>query len=94
MVYWQVATGRPLFFVTWPADDAVVVYQPASGDTHLVSAMGAALLESLQTLPATEEALFKYLVPDEELSPLVVHKLRRKFLIHFEQIGLIEKSHP
>ena len=58
MVYWQVATGRPLLFAAWPAEDAVVVYQPASGDTHLVSAMGAALLETLQTLPATEETLF------------------------------------
>lgn len=89
---WFVNPVNPLFFADWPGEDEVVAYQSTSGDTHLISAMGAAVLELLQAAPLSAEALFKALFPDEEPVDEAVARLRNTFLIHFEQLGLIEKS--
>ena len=89
---WRVNSANPIFFGAWPGEDAVVAYQSMSGDTHLISPMGAAVLELLQVAPLQEEAIFKDLFPDEEPVDSAITTLRNNFLIHFEQLGLIEKS--
>lgn len=89
---WFVNSANPVLFGAWPGEEAVVAYQSTSGDTHLISAMGAAVLELLQAAPLSAESLFKALFPDEEPVEDAVATLRNNFLIHFEQLGLIEKS--
>jgi PqqD family protein of HPr-rel-A system len=91
-VSWFVDPSNPIFFGAWPGEDAVVVYQSTSGDTHLISGMGAAVLEVLQAGPLSAEVVFKDLFPDEECEDTAVSNLRNNFLIHFEQLGLIEKT--
>lgn len=88
---WFVNPANPIFFGAWPGEDTVVAYQSTSGDTHLISAMGAAVLELLQVGPLSAEAIFKDLFPDEEPVDSAITTLRNNFLLHFEQLGLIEK---
>ncbi len=89
---WYINDDNPLFFAGWPAEDAVVVYQSSSGDTHLVNELGAAVLESLQASPATATTLFKRLYPSESLSNVAINKFSNNLLVNFEQLGLIEKT--
>lgn len=89
---WFVNPANPIFFAAWPGEDEVVAYQSTSGDTHLISAMGAAVLELLQAAPLSAEAVFKDLFPDEEPVAEALATLRNNLLIHFKQLGLIEKS--
>lgn len=89
---WFVDPANRIFFGAWPGEDVVVAYQSTSGDTHLVSAMGAAVLELLQAGPLSAEAVFEDLFPGEEPEDIAVSNLRNNFLIHFEQLGLIEKT--
>lgn len=89
---WFVNPVNPIFFGAWPGEDDVIAYQSTSGDTHLVSAMGAAVLELLQVGPLSVEAIFADLFPDEVLDDTAVSNLRNNLLIHFEQLGLIEKT--
>jgi len=91
-VSWFVDSANPIFFAAWSGEDSVVAYQSTSGDTHLISALGAAVLELLQVAPLSAEAVFKDLFPDEEPVDSAITTLRNNLLIHFEQLGLIEKS--
>ena len=88
---WLVNPANPLLFAAWPDEEWVVVYQPASGDTHLISTVGVAVLELLHQ-PLGAVAVFKALFPDDEPVKSAVATLRSNFLIHFEQLGLIQKS--
>ena len=89
---WLVNPANPLLFAVWPGEEWVVIYQSTSGDTHLISTVGAAVLELLQSQPLGAKALFKTLFPNEEPVDSSITTLRNNFLIHFEQLGLIEKS--
>ena len=88
---WFVNSANPIFFAAWLDEDAVVAYQSTSGDCHLISAMGAAVLELLQLAPHSAEAIFKDLFPAEEPTDSAIETLRNNFLLHFEQLGLIQK---
>jgi len=89
---WSVNSANPVRFAAWSGEDSVVAYQPISGDTHLVSTIGAAVLELLQSAPLSAEAVFKGLFPDEEPMENSIATIKNNFLIHFEQLGLIEKT--
>ncbi|MEZ0123275.1 MAG: HPr-rel-A system PqqD family peptide chaperone [Candidatus Reddybacter sp.] len=91
-VSWFVDPANPVFFGVWPGENTVVAYQSTSGDTHMISAMGAAVLELLQTGPLSVEAIFAELFPDDALEVTALNHLRNNFLIHFEQLGLIKKT--
>ncbi len=91
---WLVNPANPLLFAAWSGEEAVVAYQSTSGDSHLLSPVGAAVLELLQVAPLSEEAIFRKLFPGEEPVEKAVATLRNKLLIDFEQLGLIEKSLP
>ncbi len=89
---WLVNPANPVHFAAWSGEESVVVYQSTSGDCHLISPMGAVVLELLQAAPCDEEAIFKDLFPDEEPVESAVATLRSNLLIQLEQLGLIEKS--
>ena len=89
---WFVNPVNPIFFGAWPGEDGVVAYQSTSGDTHMISTLGAAVLELLQAGPHSAEAIFEDLFPGEVLQDTAVSNLRNNLLIHFEQLGLIEKT--
>lgn len=91
-VSWFVDPANPIFFGAWSGEDTVVAYQSISGDTHMISTMGAVVLELLQAGPLSAEAIFEDLFPGEVLEDTAVSKLRNNFLLHFEQLGLIEKT--
>lgn len=89
---WFVKKNNKLVFAGWPNEEIAVVYQASSGDSHCISELGMAVLEVLQQGAFSETAILERLFPNEEPSEKLQAHLRTNLLIHFEQLGLIEKT--
>jgi len=48
---WQSASAGELRFRSWGEDDLTVVYNTASGDTHLIDSSDVDILQRLQASP-------------------------------------------
>jgi PqqD family protein of HPr-rel-A system len=79
---WQLMAGKSLASRGW--DDEYVVYNPLSGDTHLLGADAMQLLSQLSAGPADEDALAQalHVEPDErEGMAVMLGELAALFLI-------------
>ncbi|MFC1685128.1 HPr-rel-A system PqqD family peptide chaperone [Pseudomonadota bacterium] len=91
---WRVNPHQPLSFFQHQEEEEVVVYQPASGDLHLVTAVSARILELLQETSLTSSELLQQMVPNKaglnqnEQSA----DLYRSHLRPFLKLGLIESA--
>jgi len=66
---WRVV-GPDLIWRSWPGEDEVVVYSPASGDVHLLNQAARRMVELAAEAPMTALELAASLdssAPDEEL---------------------------
>ncbi|MBI1336172.1 MAG: HPr-rel-A system PqqD family peptide chaperone [Phycisphaera sp.] len=89
---WVAAPDRKLTWRTW--DEAeTVVYDPGSGDTHVLDPISALVLERLEHQPMTRDALFEEV--GRELGVDVDATLRGhvdKTLEDFDDLGLIAQG--
>ena len=70
---------------TW--DENVLLFNPASGETHLLNPAALALLEQLSHTPASDSELERSLLP-ENADDTLKHALNQQ-LQQLEMIGLI-----
>ncbi|MBB4843243.1 PqqD family protein of HPr-rel-A system [Paucibacter oligotrophus] len=90
---WRLQAGSPLCLRQ--LDDQYLVFNAASGDTHLLSASGHELLQFLSEQDAqawSAQALAQALLGEAEDADLCL-SLERS-LRHFEQLGLIAPVLP
>jgi PqqD family protein of HPr-rel-A system len=86
---WKVLQGATLLWRQW--DGEYIVYNSASGDTHLLNPIAAAALRCLEQSPADVVHLTEWVVSEQGLEP--EPELRQhleKLLTQFEELGLIE----
>jgi len=89
---WTACSGPALLWRSWD-DEQWIVYQVASGDTHLLNHVAAQALRSLQEHPATVSQLAERVaaalgaVADEAFT----RELER-LVAEFDELGLIERS--
>jgi PqqD family protein of HPr-rel-A system len=61
---WRCAHRVSEVLRAWEGEPHAVFFNPASGDTHLIAALGAQLAEWLQATPLTREQLLHRLTHD------------------------------
>lgn len=88
---WQVATENELLCRSW--DDEFVVYNGATGDTHLLGLVAAQVMLKLQQTPADAVSLAEWIAlmqqiePDDEFVFFI-----EKILTDFDNLGIIEHT--
>ncbi|TCV84157.1 HPr-rel-A system PqqD family peptide chaperone [Sulfurirhabdus autotrophica] len=86
---WQVAKNASLHFHSW--NDEFVVYNSASGDTHLLGMLAAQSVIRLQDAPSNISDLLDtisqllQIQPDDELKEMI-----EKTLIDLSCLGIVE----
>jgi len=99
---WFVSPENMIRIADWQGESHSAVYQPSSGDLHLMSRSGAQLLSFLQEHPCSEDQLQQLYRNrfalggqpssskiDEALSPLSDRSINQ-YLSQFNALGLIE----
>ena len=92
---WRAFAANAVRLHRWPDDDSAVVYEICSGDTHMVSPLGAGILELLDTealeLGQLVDAVKSSLADPspENVAALVVAELER-----LHALRLVERSAP
>lgn len=96
---WQIAPGQQL--AAWGWDDEFVLYNNLSGDTHLLDADSMALLASLQSAPASIDALVAQLsdgVEPDDLAALpdtmatLLAQLKKLYLVQSSLVCAMDGS--
>lgn len=88
---WQVAGEKEFLFRSW--DDEFVVYNGATGDTHLLGLVAAQVMLKLQQMPTDVAGLAEWLAPllqtepDDELVFVI-----EQILTDFDSLGIIEHT--
>ena len=88
---WQVSGGKEFLFRSW--DDEFVVYNGATGDTHLLGLVAAQVMLKLQQTPMDAASLAAWVAPllqtepDDELVFVI-----DQILTDFDSLGIIEHT--
>lgn len=101
---WFVSPDNKMRFADWPGESHSVVYQPNSGDLHLLNRSAARLLSLLQEQAANGDQLqqrYRALCeadehvldhkPADSFPPLTEPSINQQ-LFQFRALGLIESS--
>lgn len=92
---WSLVTPDKLCFRTWRDDDNSIVYNALSGNTHLIDALGLALLQLLaQTPSSTEMLLLKLADLYSEDDSATLAKWTDATLLQLQDAGLLNKTSP
>ncbi|MHB9102522.1 MAG: HPr-rel-A system PqqD family peptide chaperone [Sulfuricella sp.] len=88
---WQVAAENELLFRSW--EDEFVVYNGATGDTHLFGLVAAQVMLKLQQTPADAVNLAEWVAPLLQIEPddefvFVIEQI----LKDFDSLGIIEHT--
>lgn len=81
-------TDPSLVWRCW--DGQTLVFHPASGDTHLVEPLAAAVLQSLQEAPRDAEDLFRLAAAQAACDPRAAAEPCAALLVELEALGLVE----
>jgi PqqD family protein of HPr-rel-A system len=91
MERWVVPRGTRLRWKQW--DDAVVVYNSASGNTHLLNSTASAVLRMLENSPAAPEELVHELEEAcRDVSPPELARRLSTLFSQLDEVGLIERT--
>jgi len=88
---WQLADENAFLFRSW--DDEFVVYNGATGDTHLLGLVAAQVMVKLQQTPTDAVSLAEWVAPllqteaDDEFMFVI-----EQILIDFDSLGIIEHT--
>ncbi|BAN36153.1 hypothetical protein SCD_n02345 [Sulfuricella denitrificans skB26] len=88
---WQVAAENELLYHSW--GDEFVVYNGATGDTHLLGLAAAQVLLKLQQAPADTVSLAEWIAPLQQIEPddefvFFIEQI----LTDFDSLGIIEHT--
>ena len=82
----------PALYRHWEGEQLVVVFQPASGDTHLLDTLSAEVLRLLSPTPQTAAAIWQRLMERTGLTTEQFPFARfQTVLAQLEQLDLIER---
>lgn len=90
---WRISTDQDLTWRQWDGD--YVVYNPVSGDTHILDIVTGEILRGLATGPASEEeiarrmAAFLEVEKDDALNEAALTMVEK-----LDELGLIEPLPP
>jgi PqqD family protein of HPr-rel-A system len=85
--------SQPLRIQAWADDDAAVVYNTLSGETHLIESLGGELLRLIEARPRTSDALATELVAlfsDADHAQIVQYI--EATLVQLQAIGLVHAT--
>ncbi|MFQ6017088.1 MAG: HPr-rel-A system PqqD family peptide chaperone [Kiloniellaceae bacterium] len=86
--YWRLPAGAELLWRFW--DDEVIVYNTASGQTHLLDALSGATLKELEDCPRTIAELAGRLADRFDLDPDALSERLPDICAQFDKLGLAE----
>ena len=89
---WQLPAGAELLWQTW--DEEVIVFNTASGQTHLLDALSAAVLKEVENRPGDIDQLALRLAERFELDTEALLRRLREVCTHFDELGLVEPRRP
>lgn len=86
--YWRLPAGAELLWRSW--GDEVVVFNSASGQTHLLDALSGAALKELEDYPKTITHLTNQMAEKFELDPETLSHRLAVICDRFDKLGLAE----
>jgi PqqD family protein of HPr-rel-A system len=90
---WRLPTGVSLLWQSWDEDE-VIVFNRASGQTHLLDAFSAAVLRRIEACPGTIAELQRYFALGFALDEEIVSERLDAVCRRFDQLGLAEPEAP
>ncbi len=89
---WRLPVGAELRWQTW--DDEVIVFNTASGQTHLLDALSAATLREIESRPGGINQLADRLAERFELDGADLSQRLTEVCARFDELGLVERQRP
>lgn len=84
--------------LAWEGEQHAVFFDPVSGDTHLIAALGAQLAEWLAAAPLTRDQLLARLAAevdwDEPPEPAVLADMLDRHLARLADVHLLTQEQP
>ena len=80
--------GVELLWRSW--DDEMIVYNTASGQSHLLDALSGAILKEIERGPSTIEQLADRLAKEFSVEPHALLERLDEICTHFDELGLAE----
>ena len=90
---WRLPNGVSLLWQSWDEDE-VIVFNRASGQTHLLDAFSAAVLRQIEAAPATIPELRRHFATGLDLDESLLHDRLSASCARFDQLGLAEPEAP
>lgn len=90
---WRLPEGASLLWQSWDEDE-VIVFNRASGQTHLLDAFSAAVLRQIEAAPTTLPDLRRYFATGFALDESALSDRLSAVCQRFEQLGLAEPEAP
>ena len=89
---WRLPVGAELLWQKW--DDEVIVFNTASGQTHLLDALSAATLREIESRPGGINQLADRLAERFELDGADLSQRLTEVCARFDELGLVEPQRP
>ena len=90
---WRLPAGVSLLWHSWDEDE-VIVFNCASGQTHLLDAFSAAVLRRIEASPSTVLELGRFFAIGFELDEDILSERVEVVCRRFDQLGLAEPEAP
>jgi PqqD family protein of HPr-rel-A system len=86
---WRLPAGVSLLWQSWDEDE-IIVFNQASGQTHLLDAFSAAVLRRIEAVPTTISELQRGLAAEFALDVSVLSDRLSDVCLRLDQLGLAE----
>jgi PqqD family protein of HPr-rel-A system len=90
---WRLPADVSLLWQSWEEDE-IIVFNRASGQTHLLDAFSAAVLRRIEAAPTTLPELRRSLAADLGFDETALSDRMREVCRRFDQLGLAEPDWP
>ena len=90
---WRLPAGVSLLWRSWDESE-VIVFNRASGQTHLLDAFSAAVLRRIEAAPVATSDLARFFATGFELDERVLIDRVKGVCARFDQLGLAEPDRP
>lgn len=88
---WRIRPGADLVWRSWDEDE-FLVFDAASGDTHLLNRVTATVFEILGREPLDDKGIGRELSRCLDIDPAVVEPHLARLLSHLARLGLVEST--
>jgi len=90
---WRLPAGVSLLWRSWDENE-IIVFNRASGQTHLLDAFSAAVLRRIEAAPAATSDLARFFATGLELDERGLANRVNAVCERFDQLGLAEPDGP